>query len=304
MKIMPQRDPVCCPICGATAGWPMHWRPDAKIEAWRAGTGDGSRYGWRLCRRCGNGYPTAAPDLGVLERVWEAARVVDASDPTRAADLWRRRRDDARTHAQRSYQAFAPLLGVKSGRFLDIACGLGETVRYFVDRGWEAEGIDADPTMLAFHRALDIRTRIGQIEKVEITGRYDLIHIAHAIYFITNPMRFLAELRSHLAPGGLLCVVLTDLTSSLEPSLPSYSHTFYPTPGSMRYALALASFATVLSRRQSGSIYLAARPAATALPKVNTTLIHWLHRTSPLRFAVIGRCIRAIRPIARAVLGR
>jgi SAM-dependent methyltransferase len=303
-ECQPGRSEICCPICGATAAWPIRWHRDPEIESWRAEAGDCASYAWRLCRQCGNGYPTLQPDLHVLARLWEAARVVQSGDPARAAQLWRQRRDAARIHARRSYRMFAPLLGRKTGRFLDIACGLGETVRYFADRGWDAEGVDADPTVLAFHRELAIRSRIGQIEKLEITGRYDLVHIAHAIYFITDPVRFLADLRSHLTAEGLLCVVLSDLTSSLAPNLPSYSHTFYPTAASMRYALALASFATVSARRWSGSIYMAARPAAVKAPKVNTTLIHWLYRTNAARFGVIGRCARAMRPIARKLLRR
>jgi SAM-dependent methyltransferase len=298
-----------CPICGAAAARSLRWRRNPEIETSRVQAADGSSYAWRLCGQCGNGYPSAQPDLRVLARIWESARIVPADDPAKLAELWRRRRRDARIHAERSYRAFAPLVGGdavagNSGRFLDICCGLGETVRYFLDRGWDAQGVDADPTMRDFHRELGISTRIGQIEHIEIAGCYDLIHIAHAIYFITDPMRFLARMRGHLTPRGLLCVVLTNFGSLLEPSLPSYQHTFYPTAASMRYALALASFATVLNRRQSGSIYLAARPQTTALPKINTSLIHWLHSTAPLRLAVLGRCSRAARHVARAVLGR
>jgi SAM-dependent methyltransferase len=293
-----------CPICGGTAAWPMRWHRDPRIEVWRAEAGDRSSYAWRLCRRCGNGYPSTQPDLRVLARIWESARAVAANGPGGDEQLWQRRCRDARIHAERSYRAFAPLLGTDTGRFLDIACGLGETVRYFADRGWQAEGLDADPTMLDFHRELAISTRIGQIEEIDLAVAYDLIHIAHAIYFITNPMQFLSRLRSHLTPRGLLCIVLSDLTSSIEHNLPSYSHTFYPTGASMRHALALASYKTAFTRRQRGSIYLAARPSVTAPPTTNTTLIHWLHCTGALRFAVMGRCARIVRPVTRKLLGR
>jgi SAM-dependent methyltransferase len=290
---------LSCPICDETAAWSIPYHCSPEIDAWRAEAGDRSSYAWRLCRRCGNGYPTVQPDLRVLSHIWESARAVDDHYPAASADQWRQRRDAARVYAERSYRLFAPLLGGKTGRFLDIACGLGETVRTFADRGWDAEGVDADPTMLAFHQELAIRSRIGQIENLEITSVYDIVHISHAIYFITNPMRLLGQLRRHLMPDGVLCLVLSNFMSSLEPNLPAYSHTFYPCAGSMRYALALAGFATVFVQRRSGSIYMAARPAAAAPTKVNTTLIHWLYRTKALRFATIGRCARLARPIVR-----
>ena len=225
-------------------------------------------------------------------------------NPAQAAALWQQRRSAARIHADRSYRLFAPLSAGKIGRFLDIACGLGETVRRFADRGWEAEGIDADPTMLAFHREIGIRSRIGQIEKLDIAGTYDLIHIAHAIYFITDPMQFLRKLQGHLAPDGRLCIVLSDFASSLDCGLPHYSHTFYPVALSMRYALALAGFETILDRTLSGSVYMAAQPAEVAPPRISTRLIHWSYRTKPLRYEVVGRPILAARRIAKMLFRR
>lgn len=295
---------MTCPICGETAAWPIAYHRSAELDAWRAVSGESTDYGWRLCRRCGNGYPTAPPDLRVLSRVWEAARAEQEPDPMRAAALLQQRRSAARAYADRSYRLFAPLVAARPGRFLDIACGLGETVRRFADRGWDAEGIDADPSTLAFHRELGIRSRIGQIENLEIAGTYDLIHIAHAIYFMTDPVRLLRALRGHLAPNGRLCIVLSDFLAATDPGLPSYSHSFYPNAPSMRHALALASFEAIFTRRSSGSIYIAAWPADISPPPVNAALIHWLYRTKGLRHVLIGRPALALGRMARMLFKR
>jgi SAM-dependent methyltransferase len=296
---------LTCPICGATEAWPIAWSGSTQIEIWRAEAGDRTPYAWQLCRQCGNGYPTAQPNLRVLSRIWKAARDVEETNPTRVADVWQQRRNAARAYAERSFRLLAPLAGGdRPGRFLDIACGLGETVRYFADRGWNAEGVDADPAMRPFHEKVAIRSRIGQVEKLEIIGTYDIIHIAHAIYFITDPIRFLDKLRHHLTPNGVLCVVLSDLMSSFAPSLPSYSHTFYPTAASMRYALALTSFAPIFLARESGSIYIAARLGSVDTPNVHPIVIYWLYRTQQLRFATIGRCAGFIRSVVKKLLGR
>ena len=93
--------------------------------------------------------------------------------------------------------------------------------------GWDAEGIDADPSTEPFHRELGISSRIGQLEQLEIGKEYDVIHIAHAIYFVTNPMNFLRMVRERLAPEGLFCIVLADFMASVDPALPSYVHTFF-----------------------------------------------------------------------------
>jgi len=292
-----------CPMCGNAESWPIPFRQDRQIDAWRAEIGDAAPYGWRLCRRCGNAYPSAQPDLRVLQRIWNDARTVATADPAQVAAAWESRRIAGRICAARSYRLFAPLC--RSGkRFLDIACGLGDTVRIFADHGWDAEGIDADPNMLPFHRDIGICSRIGQFETLDIAAGYDIIHIAHAIYFITDPMGFMRRVRAHLAADGLFCLVISDFMASYEAGQPSYSHSFMPTAASLRHALALAGFATILERRWSGSIYLAARPAHIAPPPVTVWPILLGYRTKALRHAVIGRPYLALRQVAKRVLRR
>ena len=205
----------------------------------------------------------------MLRRVWAEKRGDECLSPDAKDANWSYRRAISRAGATRSFRLFAPLCANRPGRFLDVACGLGETVRIFADNGWDAEGIDADPSTARFHRDAGIRARIGQFEQIEAASGYDLIHIAHAIYFITDPMGFIRGVRARLAPGGLFCIVLADFMASADASLPSYTHTFFPTGASMRYALGLAGFEVVLSRKMSGSIFIAARPASSPrLPPV------------------------------------
>lgn len=288
-----------CPICGEAASWPIQHRRDPQIETWRGEIGDQRPYEWRLCRRCGNAFPSAQPDLKVLQQVWRAARDVSGTDEDQKAACWRFRRRISRIAAARSYRLFSPLAG-PPGRFIDIACGLGETVRLFAEHGWQAEGIDADPSMEPLHRERGITTRIGQIETMALQGNYDLIHIAHAIYFITRSTDLLRAAREHLSGSGLLCVVISDFMSSVDADPPSYAHTFIPTGASMCYALALAGFETVLNRRLSGSIYLAARPSSRPpAVRVRPRRILLAHRTKALRHLLIGRPYLWLRALAK-----
>ena len=235
-----------CPICGEAASWSLPHRGDPQIEVWRQQIGDRRAYEWRLCCRCGNAFPTVEPNRKVLQQIWQAARTTTCATTEEEAEIWRRRQRASRIVAERSYRLFSPLMGAP-GRFIDIACGLGETVRVFADHGWEAEGIDADPAMQVLHRQLGITSHISQIEDLGLHANYDLIHIAHAIYFITHPMDLIGAARlAHTWPDGLFCVVISDFMSSVAVDLPSYAHTFIPTGASMRYALAIAGFKTVL----------------------------------------------------------
>jgi SAM-dependent methyltransferase len=296
--------PLACPICGYGASWPMPYRRDTSFDAWRVKAGDTAPYDWRLCRRCGNAYPSFQPGIEVLRHIWEENRVIPSSDMRTPEEVWAARHAAARKCAERSFALFAARSARSPGRFLDIGCGPGDTVRHFADHGWDAEGIDADPNMAPVHRRLGIRSQIGQFETMQTAGGYDIIHIAHAIYFITEPMRFLGAVRERLAPGGVFGIVLADFMATFDPGLPSYPHSFFPTAASMRYALALAGFETVSSRVWAGSVYLAARPAQVPLPTVHLALIRLGYFTKPARYALLGRPYLALRRAAKSVLRR
>src|SRR5262249_28440580 len=195
---------------------------------------------WRLCCRCANAYPSRPPKADVLDHIWRSSR--DVSGAANAGAVWADRVRASRLWASRSYSMLAPSRVGSPGRFLDIACGLGDTVKLFQDHGWKAFGIDVDASTRSFHERLGIETSIGRIEDIGIDGKFDIIHIAHAIYFVSDVMSFLRTIRAHLAPGGIFAVWISDFLAATDPAYPSYVNTFYPTKSSMRYALELAAF--------------------------------------------------------------
>jgi SAM-dependent methyltransferase len=294
---------MLCPICDQVDYWPVPFALDSKIERWRRDEGDNAAYEWRLCRRCANAYPSHQPLLRVLQKIWMEHKSTPGLAVDELEHAWSNRRAGARAIASRSFRIFAPLAGTDRRRFLDIACGFGETVKAFGVHGWDAEGIDADSSIAHVHRDMGIRVRYGQIEEMDVATGYHIIHIAHAIYFITDPMRFLSEVRKCLAEDGVFCVVLSDFFAHHDPSLPSYAHTFFPTAASMRYALALAGFETTICKRVSGSIYIAARSAsAVRMPFTSPAWTRLLLRSKALRYALIGRPYLALRRATKLLL--
>jgi SAM-dependent methyltransferase len=296
---------MICPICDSADYWPTHYLSDPKIERWRREEGDEDAYEWRLCRRCANAYPSHQPRLRVLQKIWLEHKSIPGLSDAELDQAWAHRRAGVRVIAARAFRLFSPLARTGGCRFLDIACGFGETVKTFADHGWNAEGIDADSSIADVHRDMGIRVQHGQIEEIDVGEGFDVIHIAHAIYFITDPMRFLGEVRKRLVDGGLFCVVLSNFFAHHDPSLPTYAHTFFPSAASMRHALALAGFETVRCKRVSGSIYIAARPAsAIKTPSISPAWTHFLLRTKAQRYALIGRPYLALRRGVKTLVGR
>lgn len=220
-----------------------------------------SGYRWCLCRQCGTAYPFPPPSLPELQAYWDRLRI-DTTMLEVTDDVWNARLAASREWAERTYYFVAPHVRSNTRRFLDIACGLGATVALFGEKDWEAEGIDADPNAWEFHQRLGIRATIGQIENVDNSNRYDLVSIAHAIYFITDPRGFVCRVREMLEEDGLFVVVLSDLLSSLCAGSPQYAHTWYPTDDSLTYLLEQEGFEIIANKTTHGSILLLARKSS------------------------------------------
>ncbi len=289
-----------CPICGSSDLRPVPYDRMPEVEAILARRKPASGYGWFLCRRCGNATPSEQPDREVLSEYWQSNRtsVTDTA-------AWDYRRKIARIGAERSWELFAPqYIGAEPGRFLDIGCGLGVTVRRFQDGGWTATGIDADATTMASHRELGLETRIGQIEDQSWPERFDLVQIAYAIYFITEPVCYLRRLHDIMTPDGTLAIVIADLLSSVQKGGPSYLHTWLPTAASLQYALAEAGYVTVLSKTIKGSHFIAARRGSAPRPRVSADLTLLRHRTRDLRWWCIGAPRAKLKTWVAPLIGR
>ena len=248
-----------CPVCGDHASWLIPFVDEKSGEAQKRSSG----YRWCLCRQCGTAYPFPAPSLPELQAYWDRNRVEGDSAPV-TEEVWQGRLQASRVWAQRTYDFVAPHVRSNTRRFLDVACGLGATVALFGEKGWDAEGVDADPNAREFHQRLGIRAIIGQIENVDTANRYDLVGIAHAIYFITDPRGFVRRVRGMLDEEGLFIVVLSDLLSTLCAGSPQYAHTWYPTADSLTYLLELEGFEVVASKTTHGSILVLARKLSVA----------------------------------------
>ena len=98
-----------------------------------------------------------------------------------------------------------------SRTLLDVACGTGRHLR-FLSRWYEAEGIDLVPAMIEVARAANpgLAIRQGDLVDFELGRRFDAVAclFSSIAYGRTDDRltRAVANLASHLAPGGLLIV--------------------------------------------------------------------------------------------------
>jgi SAM-dependent methyltransferase len=94
---------------------------------------------------------------------------------------------------------------------LDVACGTGKHLE-LLRGGYEVEGVDLDPEMLAVarHRLPGVPLHQGDMASFDLGKRFDTVTCLFSSIAYTrtneNLHRAVATMASHLAPGGVLVV--------------------------------------------------------------------------------------------------
>ncbi|CAM3768756.1 Trans-aconitate 2-methyltransferase [Deinococcus saxicola] len=114
---------------------------------------------------------------------------------------------DARSAPARDLQAMIPERGY--GDIVDLGCGTGEQTAALATRFPAARvlGLDSSPEMLARageHSVPNLRFEQGSI--LDVGGEFDLIYSNAALQWLPDHPALLAQLWTHLRPGGMLAV--------------------------------------------------------------------------------------------------
>ena len=101
---------------------------------------------------------------------------------------------------------------------LELGCGDGEPLLDLRARGFDVEGLDASPDMLArcriaaAERGLVVTLHEATIETMELARRYRSIYLAGATFSLLvdddTAWRALARIRAHLEPDGSALIPL------------------------------------------------------------------------------------------------
>jgi SAM-dependent methyltransferase len=99
--------------------------------------------------------------------------------------------------------------GLAPGRALDAACGTGRHAAELVRRGYEVDGFDLTPEMLAVAARQVPDARFAEADLTAIPfadARFEVVVCGLAIAHLAQPEAAIAELARVLAPGGRLLI--------------------------------------------------------------------------------------------------
>jgi SAM-dependent methyltransferase len=284
-----------CPLCGGNDFWPVSsCGTSSEVTAFHI-----EGYHWRLCKHCGNATPSHKVSREDLQAYWNGIRL-NETEMKENSQIWDKRLADGFLFGRRTFDFLRPHLRTGQRKLLDVGCGLGATMAVFQEAGWEVHGFDPDPNVAPFHERLGLKTTIARAEEISFPDNMDIILVAHAIYFMEEPLEFLRQVRQKLAPDGCFVVLLTHLFSSLQPGRPGFVHTWYPTKASLCATFSREGFRLADSSSKHGSDLLLFKAAPPSRQSGHPRMALLAHKTQTLRYQTLGRIFRLAQKVVRA----
>jgi SAM-dependent methyltransferase len=98
------------------------------------------------------------------------------------------------------------------GTLLDVGSGNGQFIRRMRSLNWDANGVEPDPTAVAYCLSQGLKVFHGTITDLPPHPRYDVITLNHVIEHVPDPVSLLLECKKRLVPGtGRLMIMTPNL---------------------------------------------------------------------------------------------
>jgi 2-polyprenyl-3-methyl-5-hydroxy-6-metoxy-1,4-benzoquinol methylase len=115
-------------------------------------------------------------------------------------------------------------------RYLDVGCSTGFVVEAARDRGWNATGIDLNPSAIEFGRSRGLDLRTVALEDAGLPdSTFDAISLFDVLEHLLDPARTLRTCIDLLAPGGILFLYVPNYDSASRLLMGAAAHFIWPT---------------------------------------------------------------------------
>ena len=118
----------------------------------------------------------------------------------------------------------------RSPRYLDVGCSTGFVVEAAQARGWEAIGIDLNPSAVHFGRSRGLDLRTVGLEDADLeAGSFDAVSLFDVLEHLLEPRRTIRACVELLAPGGILFLYVPNFDSASRLLMGAHAHFIWPT---------------------------------------------------------------------------
>jgi 2-polyprenyl-3-methyl-5-hydroxy-6-metoxy-1,4-benzoquinol methylase len=118
----------------------------------------------------------------------------------------------------------------KAPRYLDVGCSTGFVVEAARTRGWDAIGIDLNPSAIEFgkRRGLDLRA-VALEDAAFAENSFDAVSLFDVLEHLLEPVRTLRACVDLLAPNGILFLYVPNFDSASRLLMGANAHFIWPT---------------------------------------------------------------------------
>ena len=115
-------------------------------------------------------------------------------------------------------------------RYLDVGCSTGFVVAAAHEAGWEATGIDLNPSAIEFGRAKGLDLRVAALDDAGFApNTFDAVSLFDVLEHLLDPARILDAAARLLVPGGILFLYVPNYDSASRLLLGKNAHFIWPT---------------------------------------------------------------------------
>ena len=118
----------------------------------------------------------------------------------------------------------------KTVKYLDVGCSTGFVVEAAKNTGWEAIGIDLNPSAIDFGRSRGLDLRNNSLDEISFTdGYFDAISLFDVIEHLPNPKDVINQALKYLKVGGILFIYVPNWDSASRILMGKDAHFIWPT---------------------------------------------------------------------------
>lgn len=115
-------------------------------------------------------------------------------------------------------------------KYLDVGCSTGFVVEAAKNIGWEAIGIDLNPSAVSFGKSRGLDLRNSSLDEISFPENYfDAITLFDVLEHLSNPKDILEQSLKYLKKGGIIFIYVPNFDSASRVLLDLDAHFIWPT---------------------------------------------------------------------------
>lgn len=115
-------------------------------------------------------------------------------------------------------------------RYLDVGCSTGFVVEAARGRGWNATGIDLNPSAIEFGKGRGLDLRVASLEDEPFEpGSFDAVSLFDVLEHLPAPAAVVQQCTRLLKPGGILFLYVPNYDSASRMLMHGEAHFIWPT---------------------------------------------------------------------------